>query len=188
MYSIIDASAVEEKISDVIQKLVARHGHNAYQGVKLCQHGENKIILFEVFLQKESVVRLIHCFAERYSLYPAYMFDAKVKDSLLEKSAYKSYVVDQAMMTFALNGKSFEDWKKEAVLLMKKIYREDSVFLKIFVCEHEEVLYVAAYNSERDPKYQGEVIGVSGWKDAVVKFAKELEGSFEFRQARYANL
>ena len=50
------------------------------------------------------------------------------------------------------------------------------------------MLYVAAYNSERDPKYQGEVIGVSGWKDAVVKFAKELEGSFEFRQARYANL
>lgn len=188
MYAIIDASSVETKTSDFIQRMVAKYDRERYAGIKLCQHGESKILLFEITSQPESVVKLIHSLAEMYSLYPAYVFETGEDSCHLKEAKYQSYSVEQAVMVFDVLPGGIAEWKKNAVGLMKKIYREDSVFLKVFVCEHEGIVYVTAYNSERDPKYRGEVIGVSGWKAAVEKFAKTLGGSIEFQQVRYANL
>jgi hypothetical protein len=103
----------------------------------------------------------------------------------------KWYSVDEAkIISKSISIPEFVKLIDKCKSKVKEIYRNDSVFLKVFLYQDDDNCpHLLMFNSERVPKHLAEKIGVSGWKKAVCKFIKEMHfEEYAFAVVNYANL
>ena len=185
-YCIVDASSITASAKKAVKELVANYGNLVMDGAVLSPHGESAISFIEINFKEGPIVDLMVGMADRYNLYPFYIIEEN-KGHLPKSGKYQRYIVDEATCLFPKNVR-LPRFKELVIQECKKIYREDSVFLKSFVYEGENFFHVALFNSERSPKSRGTIIGVPEWNEAVCRFVSDLNGKVEFKTVRYANL
>ena len=101
------------------------------------------------------------------------------------------YKVDEVKMRFDdVPASEFEHFVNRCKQQVKEIYRNDSVFLKLFIYQDESACpYIMAFNSERSPMYRGNKIGVPEWPDSVLRFVKNMNCKvYKHKVVHYANL
>lgn len=186
-YCIVDASSMERAAKAAVGKLVEHYGSKMIDGSVICPHGESSVSFVEIDFKEGRVVDLMVAIAERHSLYPFYIIEEN-KGHLPKKAQYQRYIVEEATALFKKNSGGLPRFKERLMQACKKIYREESVFVKAFVYEGERYFHVAMFNSERSPKSRDIIIGVPEWREAICKLVSDLSGSVAFKTVRYANL
>ncbi|MBE6443177.1 MAG: hypothetical protein E7020_00725 [Alphaproteobacteria bacterium] len=189
-YAIVDASAPAEVLQEV-ESVISIYGRRIRRGFVLTPHGVNKIIFFEVKKKHCQIVDVLAKLAEMYDLYPMYVMQEGKCHLPKNPTETKWYLVDEVKMTMpVMTEEEFEQFKSSCMHVLKERYREDHVFIKLFVYRGKYgVVHVMAFNSERDPLYTGMDIGVPGWKDAMVKVEAEFKTEEVQRMCvRYTNL
>ena len=189
-YAIVDASAPAEVLQNV-ENVISSYGRRIRKGFVLTPHGVSNIIFFEVKKKRCQIVDVLAKLAEMYGLYPMYVMQEGKCHLPKNPTETKWYLVDEVRMTMpVMTEEEFEQFKADCMHTLKERYREDSVFVKLFVYRGKYgVVHVMAFNTERDPLYTGMDIGVAGWNGAMAKVEAELrpEG-VEHKRVRYTNL
>ncbi len=186
-YCIVDASSMEHAAKSAVRKLVERYGSKMVDGCVICPHGESSVSFVEINFKEGPVVDMMVNIAERYSLYPFYIIEEN-KGHLPKQAKYQRYIVEEGTALFKKTRAGLPRFKELLAQACKKIYREESVFVKAFVYEGDRFFHVAMFNSERSPKSRDTIIGVPEWREAICKLVSDLSGSVTFKTVRYANL
>ncbi len=186
-YCIIDASSLEYAAKAAVGSLVENHGSKLIDGSVVSPHGETSVSFVEIDFKEGPVVDMMVAIAERYSLYPFYIIEEN-KGHLPKQAKYQRYIVEEATALFRRERLSLARFKELLLQACKKIYRENSVFVKAFVYEGDRFFHVALFNSERSPKSRDTIIGVPEWREVICKLVSDLNGSVTFKTVRYANL
>jgi len=186
-YCIVDASSMEQAAKAAVRKLVENYGSKVMDGSVISPHGESSVSFVEIDFKEGRVVDLMVALAERYSLYPFYIIEEN-KGHLPKQAKYQRYIVEEATALFPKTRSGLPRFKELLFQACKKIYREESVFVKAFVYEGERFFHVAMFNSERAPMSRDTIIGVPEWREAICKLVSNLSGSVTFKTVRYANL
>ena len=173
-YAIVSASS-QHYVSERVKNVIAKHGQAVENGVVITPHGTDNIMLFEIPNATSQIVDELSSMANEYNLYPMYVIQEELAMPT-DRDGVKWYKVDEVKMRFSMMSEAeFVKFIDAAKQCAKEIYRDDSIFLKIFAYRNEEgYVHVMAFNTERSPKYRGGKIGVPEWTDAVYKFVKSM--------------
>lgn len=196
-YAIVDAS-MSESVKNALVAVAKQYEKNMLSGVVLSPHGASKVFFIETIRKEGPIVDTIAHMAQQYGIYPAYVVnedkDHAPKYSVRGKEAFTWYVVDACTMLFSKPEGGMDEFLQQLHKLLKKIYREHSTFLKLFIYEGNTWMHVVSFNSERDPKYRGLEIGVPQWREEVCNLISDMEKEYkvackaEFKIVRYTNL
>jgi hypothetical protein len=166
------------------------YGKFVKDAIVVTPHGSDDIVFSEIENETSPIVDNLANLAERYSLYPMYIVQ---EDKVLaaDSAGILWYKVDEVKMRFDdVKASEFDQFVEKCKQQVKEIYRNDSVFLKLFIYQDDDDCpYIMAFNSERSPKYRGNQIGVAEWPDAVCKFVKNMNCKvYKHKVVYYANL
>lgn len=197
-YAIVDGDSMKESVKSVLTSIAKQYEKNMLCGFVLSPHGGDKVYFVETIKKEGPIVDTIAYLAKEQGIYPAYVInedkDHTPKHSVRDKEAFTWYVVDACTMLFKKPEGGKEAFLGQLLQQVKKIYREDSTFLKLFFYEGNTWMHVVGFNSERDPKYRGREIGVPQWRDEICRLISEMEKEHsleckaEFKIVRYTNL
>lgn len=197
-YAIVDRDSMNDSVKSVLTSVAKQYEKNMLAGYVLSPHGGNKVYFVETIKKEGPIVEAIAHLAHEYGIYPAYVInedkDHLPKHSVRENEAFIWYVIDACTMLFSKPEGGREEFVQQLLQQIKKIYREDSTFLKVFLYEGNTYMHVVAFNSERDPKYRGSILGVPQWRDEVCRLVSDMEKEHkvtckaEFKTVRYTNL
>ena len=188
-YALIDASAAPE-VLEKVKSVIADYGQRIRSGYVLTPHGKDKVIFFEVKRKHCQIVDVLSQMARMYNLYPMYVIQED-KDHLPKETRPTWYMVDEIKMALKkMDEAEFDRFTDDYVQTVKKIYREDSVFIKSFVYLGKYgVPHVMSFNSERLPSYRGTMLGVPEWHDSMKKIEEKYKPvEIELMAVRYTNL
>lgn len=74
-----------------------------------------------------------------------------------------------------MSAEAYQAWIPDYQAVVEKIYNEDKVFIKSFVYHGKSgVPHILFFNSERNPKYKGETVGVQEWQNTMKKLVKSF--------------
>lgn len=194
MYALIDASSVAPEINSAVENVIAIHGQRIRHGVVMTPHGESKITFFEIRKKCCPIVESLTSLVRMYpGLYPMYVVQEN-KDHLpkhVEGSKSKWWMVDEVKFEiWGMDQQTTEEWKAKYFEILKRIYREESVFIKSFIYLGKSgALHVMSFNSERTMKFRGGMLGVPEWNEAMDKVLAEVNPDIVSKMAvRYTNI
>ena len=188
-YAIVSAIS-RQYVADEVSGVIRHHGKSIENGVVITPHGIDNVTFFEIENLAGSVVDELRYLANEHHLYPMYVIheDLGLSAKLNDVHWYK---VDEVRMRFSMmSDAEFVKFIDAAKRCAKEVYRDASIFLKIFAYRSEEgYVHVMAFNTERSPKYRGYKIGVPEWTDGIYKFVNEMYPRVHTHKVvQYANL
>ena len=186
-YAIVSSSTSRD-VSEKVRSVVSQHGKFIKNGVVITPHGVDNITFCEITDENSPIVDELSVLAEMHGLYPMYIIQ---EDKTLSAKRVKWYQVSEVKMRFGnMAVPEFVELIDKSKNALKEIYREDSVFLKLFMYHDDEGYpHVMAYNTERNPKYVGDDIGVDDWEDSIYKYVEKLKPRVHtMKKVHYANL
>lgn len=186
-YAIVSASTSRD-VSEKVRSVVSQHGKFIKNGVVITPHGVDNVTFCEITDENSPIVDELSVLAEMHGLYPMYIIQ---EDKTLSAKRVKWYQVSEVKMRFGnMAVPEFVELIDKSKNALKEIYREDSVFLKLFMYHDDEGYpHVMAYNTERNPKYVGDDIGVDDWEDSIYKYVEKLKPRVHtMKKVHYANL
>ena len=188
-YAIVSASS-QHYVSERVKFVISKHGQGVENGIVITPHGTDSIMVFEIPNATSQIVDELSSLAKEYNLYPMYVIQEELALPT-NRDDVKWYKVDEVKMRFSMMSEAeFVKFIDAAKQCAKEIYRDDSIFLKIFAYRGESGhVHVMSFNTERSPKYRGDKIGVPEWTDAIYKFVKEMFPRVHTHKVvHYANL
>ncbi len=186
-YCIIGASSMSDVARRSIKGLVESYGSRVVDGWCVTQYGVSAVTFVQIEWKEGPIVDMMVSLAERYNLYPFYIMEEN-KGYLSKQAKFQHYIVEEATAVFSKNAAGIDRFKELVGQTCKKIYREEHVFVKMFMYEALDGYHAAMFNTERSPQSRDKIIGVPEWREAVCKFVSEMCGSVRFKTIRYANL
>ena len=186
-YAIVSASTSRD-VSEKVRSVVSQHGKFIKNGVVITPHGVDNVTFCEINDENSPIVDELSVLAEMHGLYPMYIIQ---EDKTLSAKRVKWYQVSEVKMRFGnMAVPEFLELIDKSKNALKEIYREDSVFLKLFMYHDDEGYpYVMAYNTERNPKYLGDNIGVDDWENSIYKYVEKMKPRVHtLKKVHYANL
>lgn len=194
MYALVDASGVSPEVTSAVENVVAIYGRRIRHGWVLTPHGESKITFFEIKKKGCPIVEALTSLVRMYpGLYPLYVVQEN-KDHLpkhVADSRSKWWMVDEVKFEIAnMDEQSTEVWKAKYFEILKRIYREESVFVKSFIYLGKSgTIHVMSFNSERPANFRGSTLGVPEWNEVLDKVTAEAGAEKVTKMAvRYTNI
>ena len=192
MYALVDASGVTKEVANAVETVVSTYGRRIRHGYVLTPHGESPIIFFEIRKKECPIVESLTALVQMYpGLYPVYVVQEN-KDHLPKAGAKNRWwMVEEIKFEIPnMDEEKTEAFKKRYLELIKRVYRQNSVFLKSFIYLGKKgSVHVMSFNSERPIKYRGGMLGVPEWNEAMDKVLAEFAPAGVAKMAvRYTNV
>lgn len=194
MYALVDASGVSHEVTSAVENVVAIYGRRIRHGFVITPHGESEITFFEIKKKGCPIVEALTSLVRMYpGLYPMYVVQEN-KDHLpkhVADSRSKWWMVDEVKFEIAnMTAEKMAEWKARYFEILKRMYREESVFIKSFVYLGKSgALHVMSFNSERSVNFRGSVLGVPEWNEVMDKVMAEAGAEKVTKMAvRYTNI
>ncbi len=194
MYALINTSAASSEVVETVKKVVANYGRRIRNGFVLTPHGFDEIVFFEIRKKGGPIVEALTALVRMYpGLYPVYVVQEN-KDHLpkhAEGSSSQWWMVDEVKFQISnMNEEKTREFMKRYLDILKRIYRQDSVFIKSFIYLGKSgTVHVMSFNSERPIKFRGGMLGVPEWNEVMERIMTEV-GAEEVQKmaVRYTNV
>ena len=196
MYALVSASAASSEVVETVKKVISTYGRRIRNGFILTPHGFDEIVFFEIKQKGGPIVETLTALVRIYPwLYPMYVIQEN-KDHLPKypiSSSSRWWMVDEVKFQIPnMDEEKTKEFMKRYIDLLKRIYRQESVFVKSFIYLGKSgTVHVMSFNSERPIKFRGGMLGVPEWNEAMDKILAALGGEVEEVQkmaVRFTNI